>query len=122
MCYVLKVSLGFGKEFAHESIVMNNNEWTRNNHNTSNMPKHKRKYMKRAKHNGDLTSTKTFACPDGRCGKVFASKQGVSNHYLHYSAKSSPPSKACRITTFTTLNATRFRLIGTVLDTTRRGN
>jgi hypothetical protein len=78
------VSLGLGKEFAHKSWN-NNNEWTRNNHNTSNMPKHKRKYKKRAKRNGDSTSTNTFACPNGLCGQVFASKQGVSNHYLHYS-------------------------------------
>jgi hypothetical protein len=86
MCYVLfKVSLGLGKAFAHKSIVWNNNEWTRNDHNTSNMPKHKRKYKKRAKRNGDLTSTKTFASPNGLCGEVFASKQGESNHYLHYS-------------------------------------
>jgi hypothetical protein len=78
------VSLGLGKEFAHKS--WNNNEWTRNDHNTSNMPKHKRKHKKRAKRNGDSTSTKTFACPHGIwCGEVFASKQGVSNHYLHYS-------------------------------------
>jgi hypothetical protein len=82
LCTV-KVSLGLGKAFAHKS--WNNNEWTRNNHNTSNMPKHKRKHKKRAKCNGDSTSTKTFACPNGLCGEVFASKQGVSNHYLHYS-------------------------------------
>jgi hypothetical protein len=49
------------------------------------MPKHKRKHKKRAKRNSDSTSTKTFACPNGLCGQVFASKQGVSNHYLHYS-------------------------------------
>jgi hypothetical protein len=83
MCYVLKVSLGFGKEFAHKS--WNNNGWTRNDHNSSNMTKHKRKYKKRAKRNGNSTSTKTFACPNGLRGQVFASKQGVSNHYLHYS-------------------------------------
>jgi hypothetical protein len=49
------------------------------------MPKHKRKYKKRAKRNGDSMSTNTFACPYGICGQVFASKQGVLNHYLHYS-------------------------------------
>jgi hypothetical protein len=86
MCYALKVSLGLGKEFAHKSIVWNNNEWMRNDHNTSNMRKHKRKYKKRTKRNGDLTSAKT--CPNGLCGEAFA--------------------KACRMTTFTTLNATRF--------------
>jgi hypothetical protein len=30
-------------------------------------------------------STNTFACPNDICGQVFASKRGVSNHYLHYS-------------------------------------
>jgi hypothetical protein len=60
-------------------------------YNTSNMPKHKRKYKKRAKRNRDSTSTKTFACLNGLCGQVL------------------PPSKVCRITTFTTLDATRFR-------------
>jgi hypothetical protein len=43
------------------------------------------KNKKRAKRNGDSTSTKTVACPNSLCGQVFASKQGVSNHYLHYS-------------------------------------
>jgi hypothetical protein len=83
MWCVLKVSLGLGKEFAHKS--WNNNEWMRNNHNTNNMPKHKRKHKKRAKCNGDSTSTTTFACSNRLCGQVYASKQGVSNHYLHYS-------------------------------------
>jgi hypothetical protein len=26
-----------------------------------------------------------FACPNRLCGQVYASKQGVSNHYPHYS-------------------------------------
>jgi hypothetical protein len=49
------------------------------------MPKHKRKHKKRAKRNVNPTSTKTFACPNCLCGQVYASKQGVTNHYLHYS-------------------------------------
>jgi hypothetical protein len=83
MWCVLKVSLGLGKAFAHKS--WNNNEWMRNNHNTSNMPKHKQKHKKCAKRNGDSTSTTTFPCPNRLCGQVYASEQGVSNHYLHYS-------------------------------------
>jgi hypothetical protein len=56
-----------------------------NDNNESNMAPTKRKYKKCPKRNGDLTLNESFACPNGICGKVFASKQGMSNHYLYYS-------------------------------------
>jgi hypothetical protein len=56
-----------------------------NDNNKSNMAPTKQKYKKRPKCNGDSTLNKAFACPNGICGKVFASKQGMSNHYLYYS-------------------------------------
>jgi hypothetical protein len=56
-----------------------------NDNNKSNMAPTKRKYKKRPRRNGDSTLNKSFACPNDICGKVFASKQGTSNHYLYYS-------------------------------------
>jgi hypothetical protein len=56
-----------------------------NDNNKSNMAPTKRKYTKHPRRNGNSTLNKSFACPNGVCGKVFASKQGVSNHYLYYS-------------------------------------
>jgi hypothetical protein len=56
-----------------------------NDNNKSNMAPTKRKYKKRPKRNGNSTFNESCACPDGICGKVFASKQGMSNHYLYYS-------------------------------------
>ena len=45
----------------------------------------KRKYKKRPKRSANSTFNESFACPNGVCGKVFSSKQGMSNHYLYYS-------------------------------------
>ena len=45
----------------------------------------KRKYKKRPKRTGDSKLNESFVCPNGVCGEVFSSKQGMSNHYLYYS-------------------------------------
>jgi hypothetical protein len=56
-----------------------------NDNNNINMAPTKQKYKKCPKRNGNSTFNKSFACPNGICGQVFASKQGMSNHYLYYS-------------------------------------
>jgi hypothetical protein len=56
-----------------------------NDNNKSNTAPTKRKYKKRPKRSVNSTYNDSFACPNGICGKVFSSKQGMSNHYLYYS-------------------------------------